>query len=557
MGNTIEMKSRFSLFCRSPWAFFLGLSIFKLWLISHLPIRASYAGYDNLRYVILAANFLEPNIFYDQFTLVRQPGYPAFIFLSYLVGIPLRFSQEIIYLLAGLFLAWSCFNFYFNKTITNIFSIVYILAPFSFHWNRQTLADVLYLPLTALIFACLIHIVNCQSDRSLLRWSAALGMVLACFWNTRLEGIWIVPSIGFAYSIIALKYWFSRPKKWRKSIEFKKMTIVFCSIVLPVILTTSGISWINATKYGIFDTNDLKSPGFEEAYSSLEKVTSSTWQPMVEISRSKRERVYTVSPSFRQLQPYIESDNHWRKSSCESGICDDYAAGLFYWVFRESVAQAGYYKSAPNTEAFYHQIAREVDAACQAKTLSCESEKPLAFLPDFHLQYIPLWVKSIGKLNQSLIQSSLILKLDSGEEDRELRSQYYARITREPADFIDGRSQNINQFKDRLIFAISKIYNIGFTVLLGLSAIGFGLEAIGLIQTKGQVRSISLGFLGLVLSCIIVRIVLIAYIDVTSWSVDAGDRYLRPILPMFWLFACIGFIYFWKHFDRFRITNNQ
>lgn len=544
--------ARFSRFWRSPWSWFLGLSIIKLWLISHLPIRASYAGYDNLRYVILASNFLEPNVPYDAFTLVRQPGYPAFIFFSYLLGIPLRFSQEIIYLAAGFFLAWSCRKYYFNKSITFIFSILYIFAPFSFHWNRQTLADVLYLPLTAWIVACLIHISNSKTDRALITWSLGLGLGLAWFWNTRLEGIWIFPSIAFIYSIKVFKYCFSQRK-----FALRTSAIVFGSIALPVILVTSGISWINYTNYGIFDTNDLKSPGFEEAYSSLEKVTSKTWQPMVEISRSMRERVYAISPSFRQLKPYIESDNHWRKSSCESGICDDYAAGLFYWVLRESVTQAGYYQSAPQTEAFYHQITREVDIACHAKTLKCESEKPLAFLPDFHFQYVPLWVKSIGKLSHSLIQSSLVLKLDSGEEDRELREQYYAKITREPADFFDERSYRINQLKDRLIFASHRIYKLGFTVLLGLSFMGLGLEAIALVRTKCRDRSISLTFIVLILSCIIIRVVLIAYIDVTSWFVDAGDRYLRPVLPMLWLLICIGLTCFWKRFDRLALTDRN
>jgi hypothetical protein len=549
MGNIPGICSRW---LRSPWTFFLSLAVFKLWLIGHLPIRASYAGYDNLRYVILANTFLEPSIPYDQFTLVRQPGYPAFIVLSYLVGMPLRFSQEIVYLAAGLFLAWSCSKFYFNQTTTRIFSILYIFAPFSFHWNRQTLADVLYLPLTASIVACLIHLVNFKSDRSLLFWSAGLGLGLAWFWNTRLEGIWIIPSIGIAYSIVALRDWKFRKEGKQGLDTFKKIALIVFLILFPVFFTTSIISVINNVKYGIFGTNDLNSPGFEKAYSSLEKVTSQTWQPMVEISHETRQKVYAISPSFRQLQPYIESDNHWRKSSCESGICNDYAAGLFYWVLRESVAQAGYYKSAPKTEEFYSQIYREVESACQSKTLTCESEKPLAFLPDFHPQYLPLWAKSIGKLSNSFLQSSLILKLDSGEVDQNLRSRYYAKITREPANFVERRSQNLNQFKDRLIVSISRLYQIGFTVLLGLATISFILESITLIFTKFPERSLPITFIGIVLSCIIIRVVLIAYIDITSWSVDTGDRYLRPVLPMLWLTICIGFNGFWQHFDRIR-----
>ncbi|MGC1197842.1 MAG: hypothetical protein WA882_13180, partial [Geitlerinemataceae cyanobacterium] len=62
----------------------------------------------------------------------------------------------------------------------------------------------------------------------------------------------------------------------------------------------------------------------------------------------------------------------------------------------------------------------------------------------------------------------------------------------------------------------------------------------------------SIAVLSLILSCILVRIVLIAYIDVTSWPVDAGDRYLRPVLPMLWLMICLGIVYFKNHFDRLK-----
>lgn len=552
MGNAPELRSRFFQVWRSPWMYFLGLSIVKLWLVGHLPIRASYAGYDNLRYVILANNFLEPAVTYDAFTLVRQPGYPAFIVFSYLLGIPLRFSQEIVYLATGFILAYSSSKYYFRKPIVFIFSTLYIWAPFSFHWNRQTLADVLYLPLVAWIVACLMQCLNSQRDRDLWVGSGSLGLGLAWFWNTRLEGIWIVPAIALTYGILAVKALRSKPQRDRAIFYVRKIAIATFLTIVPVVLLTSGISFLNETRYGIFDTNDLKSPGFEEAYSSLEKVSSSTWQPKVEISRSMRERVYAVSPSFRQLQPYIEAQNHWRTSSCESGICNDYAAGLFYWVLRESVVQAGYYRSAPKTEEFYRQIAREVNRACQAKTLICDSDKTLAFLPDFKFNYIPLWTKSLAKLSQSFLKSTLILKLDSGEEDRQLRQQYYARITREPADFMDERSRVVNRIKDRIILALGSLYQAGFAVILGLSTLGFILETIALIGTKFQRRSLSLTCLGLLLSCILIRLVLIAYIDVTSWSVEAGDRYLRPVLPLLWLILCIGLTCFWQHFDRYR-----
>jgi hypothetical protein len=546
------------------WA--IALVLLKLWLIAHLPIRASNAGYDNLRYVILAQNFLQPPHTYDSFVLVRQPGYPLFIVLSYYLGIPLRFTQEILYLASGWFLADALDRQHSAKLASRLLFVLYTFAPFSFHWNRQTLQEVLYLPLTAIIFGCIIHLLSAKTDRSLWGWSLFLGVILAWFWNTRLEGIWILPAIGFAYLLLLsgkidwTRYllkddwlsfrWcdgFSKNNKISpQPFYFKSIGLSIACVVLPVMFVTSSISLANFLQYGLFDTNDLKSAGFQAAYTSLTRVSPQRWQPMVAVPQATREEIYAVSPSFRKLKPMLETANSWKAESCRSGVCQDYAAGLFFWAFREAVVQAGYYKSVPQTEAFYFEIAREVQEACNLHQLMCRETQRLGFLPQLHAEYVLPFFHSIGKLGDRLLDSSLILKLDSGVEDEQLRQQYYSKITREKATFFKDRTLAMNQFKDQAIALISQLYRGIFPILLGWAAIGIGMAVV----TPSFRQSLPFYLLILALCCIGTRVLLVAYIDVTSWSVGEGDRYLRPVLPMLWLAIGVGSQYGLHGFDR-------
>ncbi len=509
----------------------IALVVLKLWAIAHLPIHASLAHHDNLRYILRATQLLDPDVPYDGLVLARQPGYPAFIVASYLLGLPLRFAQELLYLAAGLFLALSLQRWLQSARATGLFLILYILAPFSYHWNRQTLQEVLYLPLTAAILgACLNLLRDYPYPRRVLLNALTLGILLAGFWNTRPEGVWIVPVIALCYGYIALKQ-----DCFTSRTRFTNFVAATLLTVAPGVVLTSFIAGMTYLDYGLYHTYDLKSPGLRAAYSSLQRVAPERQRPQVTIPAATRAEIYDVSPSFRRLAPHLEipADDGWRAASCGLGVCDDYAAGIFFWAVRDAVEAEGFYQSAPKTEAFYQQIAREVNGACERDWLDCQPQTIVSFVPSLSGNLVIPWLRRSGELGYQLTRSSLVLRLDSGLEDIELRETYYRQITREAADFIEARSLRVNQVKDALIIAVSQLYQWLFPILLGLAVLGWGWGG------RSAPRGLLIGA-GMLLWCILVRLLLVAYIDVTSWSVGAGDRYLRPVLPAFWLLLVIG-----------------
>ncbi len=551
----VTSRAKLSLLFKSIWTFPLILAGLKLWLCSHLPVMASVAGHDNLRYAIMAANLLQPDAPYNQHALMRQQAYPAFIILSYFSGISLKFSQELLYLAAGFFLAWSFFKYWRNHFATVLFLSLYILAPASFHWSRQTLQECLYLPLTVFIVACLIHLVNIKfTSPAFLKWSAILGAGLAVFWNTRPEGVTVLPSIALAYAgaiarfgsfpLLRAKGAFQFLKSLFRGEFLKPLTYSLALIILPIFLVTNTFSFYNFIKYGIFLPTDLNAPGLKAAYASITSVSPDLWKYRVSVPKETRQEIYAASPTFRKLSGYLESQKGqvWRQASCEEAkICDDYASGWFFWALRDAVADAGEYKSAPATEIFYRKIAEEIKIACQSGELTCKDRRfsLSSFAPDLRAEYVQPFVSAIASLSANLIPCSLTLNLASGEEDLNLRKTYYEKITRESAEFILQRQQPVNQIKDKFIVGLCGIYKFLFPILAGSAVIGIGL-AVTAGGKPTAAQSIPIAIASILLSFILIRVLLFAYIDATSYPIGTGCRYLRPVLPLMWLGMAMG-----------------
>ena len=376
--------------------------------------------------------------------------------------------------------------------------------------------------------------------------------------------------------------------------------------IAPVLILTLGICWSNAENFGIFATSDFKTPEFAAAYSALSRVEGSPQTPeiphqfadfdtaaIVPVPASARAAIYDHSPAFRELRPALEvsPDVGWRSQSCAEGICDDYAGGFFFWALRDAVAAAGYYESPDRAAAFYRQLTTEINAACDDGVLRCRSSL-WGMVPALRWQTIPRWLGSLGRLTRQLWQTAIVLKLDVEPDAATiaLRQRYYEPIIGEPAEFVTQQSRPENQPKNTLITLSADIYRLIFPILIGLSVLGIAIESglqlgrlFGATPPKGR-RSrsvhfdappapqasrsrssvylhdrihapnplggstnlragVSLGVIGIVIITIACRIVTIAYIDVTSWPVGAGDRYLRPLWPLLWLMITAGLSY--------------
>lgn len=531
---------------RSVWFLLICLSALKLWLTSHLPLQALYAPHDNLRYAEMASEIWDfaPPFPYTQYTLMRQPGYPFFIRLSYVLGFSLRFSQELLYIASGFFFAWSIYKYYHRKPVVVIFLSLYIFAPASFFWSRQTIQECLYLPLTTFVISCLIHLVNSYSDRAkFLRWSVVLGISLAWYWNTRPEGLLILSSFVVAYLVILAKAIHS---KYRVRLALRQIGYSVTCIILPVVLTTVSLCSITYFKYGLFSTNDLTAPGIKAVYSQLLSISPNRWRPMVPVPLETRIEAYSVSPNFKKLANYLEgSGQAWFQFGCSIyQICDDYIGGLFVWALRDAAADAGEYKSATATEAFYQQTTSELKLACNSGLLTCSKRSSLSsFAPNIRSEYLKPFLISVGSTSARLINGTTEINLGSGQEDEPTRKKY-ERITREPVNFINQRNQSLNKLKDELTILIAKAYKAIFPILLTSAIFGVVLQSASSLNYRNTIQEVPLYILWIILSYLLVRMLLVAYIDATSFPGDF--RYLWPTAPLLLMSMSIGTSYLFR-----------
>ena len=350
----------------------LALALVKLWLLSPQEVIARSAPHDDTLFVGLALNILQGEWLgaYNQFTLMKGSGYPLFIALSNLLGLPLILSQELLYLGSCFLFTWgvrlmgastilACISFAllaFNPFTYNFFPNVY---PFRFG---------IYPAVSLMIFA-LAQIILVRASHARRHWPLTflLGLLLGWFWNIRGEAIWIAPVLG----IFLLFYWCvtSRPEHSKGSRHaLISVTATAVLVWTGVFLVNTAISAKNYQTYGVYTTNEMTSPAFKSAYGGLLRIQQEEPTRFVPVNREQRRVAYELSPAFRQLQHYFENGRGaatWMKDF------SDYPAAYFPWAFRDGLYTIGLFRNASETHAFLEQIGREIDKGCDSGRIEC------------------------------------------------------------------------------------------------------------------------------------------------------------------------------------------
>ena len=386
-------------------SFLLGcalISILKLWLLGPQEILSRSSPHDDTLFVGLALNILEGEWLgsYNQFTLMKGSGYPLFIAASNLFGIPLILSQELLYLGACFIFVWGIHklglkNIYlwlafgalaFNPFTYNFFPNVY---PFRFG---------IYPAVSLLVFG-LAQIVLISVENREKHWKTlfVLGLVLGLFWNIRGEAIWVIPSL----IVLILFYGFASAR----NSSCAKVSTAFRSTLAALILAgigfmtvNSGIAYQNSKHYGVYTTNEMKSPAFKSAYGGLLRIETIDWDRFVPINREARKTAYNVSPAFKRLEQYFE---YGRGTQAWLGGGSDYIAAFFPWAFRDAIYSIGYFRDAPSTHEFLDRIGKEIDAACDEKTIKCVprySELTPKWHSEWNLLGVEIFIETLKRM---------------------------------------------------------------------------------------------------------------------------------------------------------------
>ena len=352
-----------------------ALSIVKLWLFSVMQITAFGSGdYDELFFIQCSESLLNGEWLgeYSAFRLSKGPIYPLWLALNHISGLPLLFSQHLLYIFAGTAM------FFFLKQISHqdhiclflIFSAAYLYNPVV---ELRVLREAVYPALTVLMIAGLSG-VYLYKTAHIARFFLAvffLGTVLTLFWLVREEGIWIIPSMGImmAYTLFMI----------HKTLGFSKMFWLRSGMVLilpPMLLflTIHLVSRLNLIHYNTYTVVETNSRPFVSAFGAINRVNHPAWEHYRPLPGEVRKKLVKVSPSFKAIEPLLPSNI--------SGY-----DGLL-WALRRAVSKVGYAISGDVSAQFYSQLAHEINSACDQGTLVCSSKRH-TLMPPLRWEYVP------------------------------------------------------------------------------------------------------------------------------------------------------------------------
>lgn len=394
------------------------LALFKLSIIGSDEILAIPKPHDDLWYIQSASWAYWFPEKYSQMVFIHLPSFPLFIFFTHLTGISLRIIIEVLFLFSGFYLSYSLIKAGLNKLLSLLTFVLIIFQPVSFSLFNHTLSETFYAPILLLSIASFIQLLVNRNEKSALKHSIIVGLLLSILWFTRSESILIIILLVF---ILIITLFISKIEKLTKEKTFnlvKKMFLLPSGIVfLLYILVCSA----NYASFGLFAPSELDSSGYRSAYNSLQKIKPPEAIRFVPISTETRELAYKVSPSFRKLKPFLENPSNWAFfwTKKETGIENEMGAGWFYWILRDAVYEAGY-KDSLSADSFYKKISLEINNALDDK----EIEKRSVFIemvdPYFYRYLVdfPSSFLKIGKLFFNTEKPSL--EGDSVEMPRKL-----------------------------------------------------------------------------------------------------------------------------------------
>jgi hypothetical protein len=372
----------------------LTLTLFKLWLFWGLRLHVeSGQSFDDALYIQLADAIINSEWLgaYNNLTLSKMPGYSIWIAFNHFIGLPLLFTQQLLYVLAGLF-----FLVPFRKVIKSPAILIVLYAVYLFNPATETrvMREGIYPALSVLVFAALagVHVYR-DKMLHLFLWSVFLGLSLSMLWLTREEGVWIVPSLILIMCYTVFKLY----QTFKLSGNFFKR-VVFVALPFGVLLTSIlAISAINKIYYGNHTLTEINSKPFISAYGALSRVKHPQWKRYLPVPEDVRKKIYAVSPAFKEIEPFLEGEvgRRWVPLTCGfyPNTCPDIGGAWFMWALREAVSFAGYHQSATKAKNYYQRLATEVNSACDKDFLDCLPPRETLISP-YHTEYLRAGVKT-------------------------------------------------------------------------------------------------------------------------------------------------------------------
>ena len=535
---------------RGYYATLALILLFSLWLRAGFPILAIAGPHDDLLLVRMAVTIGAGNWLgdYNNLTLAKGAAYPVFLVANHITGLPLKFSEHLLYLLAALFFASILGRLYGTKwaTLVSFTLLAFIPTAWEPGVSGRIVRECLYVSLSLFVLALAVRCFVSSKSISVadeLRekrlFLVLLGLVAGIYWLTREEGVWLLPSVAILF---ACWLWSRRLmlRPWR-------VTALFLAIpLIPAFLVVGTVNSLNFFKYGVFRNNDFRSGEFQAAYGALSRIKHDHWQRYVFFPKDARERAYRFSPAVRELQPYFDGaeGETWRRVGCNQmnmTRCPEILAGWFMWALRDVVAAAGHYRSAKEADSFYTRLAAEVNAACDQHPGECLPYRQ-TLIPPWRDEYLLDTARASREVFEKLITLGGFIgergRVSWGPPEQLALMNLISNGPLLPPEQAAGDARqtapNLVSKRDRIRYEIAENLAKAENIIarFGVPASIIAWLAWIIIAIRRRKLDAGLVISSALVAAVGVRILLLAFLEATSMPGANNMLYLSPVAPI-------------------------
>jgi hypothetical protein len=352
------------------------VAAFRILLEVNLPliIREDY-GHDDALFMNLANYFAQGQWFgpFNEFTLMKGPGYPVFLALGSLSGLPISLFHALFHVGAIAIATLAFLRLTGSKAgAAGLFIFLSLMPADLVDDLQRVLREQIYWGQTLILVSTLGVLFLAPPRHRSRRIALAVfsGFMFGWAWLTREEGVWFLPGLGL---MLAGAAWIARGQRARLLQLGASMGVLALTFIALNAIYIGG----NALRYGRGVGVDTEERNFKAALSALQSVKVGDRIAYVPVPRAVQEKVALVSPTFQPIAAALAPGGaayYWSAFGCQvyASTCGEIAGGWFMWALRDAAARAGHYESPREAAHFFRRIANEVREACASGALVCE-----------------------------------------------------------------------------------------------------------------------------------------------------------------------------------------
>jgi hypothetical protein len=410
----------------NPNIFFIGIlcaTVLQIFYSHYIPLQLIPAPHDDLLFYRLAENIANLKWLgvFDQTTLIKGFSYPLFLSASIFFKFPLRLLEACLICITSFYFVMSVRKMIPNSFLSVALYAVIIFYPFQYSLiDFRLLRDMIYFPLILIIISALFFIYLDAGNKAnegipKLFHPTILGFAFFFFWHAREEGIWIVPTLLFFSFFICRKYLHEK--------NIGALLKKIAAVILVFGLLQSTLVGLNAYKYRTIVVTIFKNSNFQSGYASLHRIDSTkSWYE--DISKQDWDALFLASPAVAELQPFVQGEGYrfWTTISCDamrsqgynltlSGCPNVMPPGNVQFALMDALFQIGY-RNPAGISQYMGRVAIEIDSACEAKKLKCQSKPSFMLSRNIFQEGIPasvLWSNILRATQIAAIPKSISL----------------------------------------------------------------------------------------------------------------------------------------------------